>query len=169
MNRSHTSLALGLLVTACIPAPKIAPPRPAPPPVVLAPPPPAVPGWTEAPVNAGGWTYARDTAGSTARFGLPGAIADFELRCDSAGRLVSLSRPGAIAGTMTITTSYGARSFAAAVRTDGRVAAPLPARDPFLDQLAFSRARFAVDGPAPGRLILPAWAEPTRVIEDCRA
>ena len=49
-----------------------------------------------------------------------------------------------------------------------RLSATVPAFDPFLDAIAFSRGRveFSVSGqPA---LVIPSWAEPARVIEDCR-
>jgi hypothetical protein len=44
----------------------------------------------------------------------------------------------------------------------------LPATDPLLDQIAFTRGRFML---AAGtlELILPAWPEIARVVEDCRS
>ena len=46
--------------------------------------------------------------------------------------------------------------------------AEIPAKDPLLDAMAFSRGRFAImlDGQAP--LIVPSWVEVTRVVEACR-
>jgi len=43
-----------------------------------------------------------------------------------------------------------------------------PSSDPLFDQLAFSRGRFLVRVEGQGDLILPAWPEPARTIEDCR-
>jgi hypothetical protein len=46
--------------------------------------------------------------------------------------------------------------------------ATLRPSDPLLDQMAFSRGRFLVtseDGPS---LVVPAWPEFSRVVEDCR-
>lgn len=169
MNRTHSWLLLSLLTGGCVAAPRIAAPRPAaPPPPLIAPPAPAALGWTDAPVEAGTWRYAREGDGSAARFGVPGAVPAFEMRCDAATRTILLVRPALTAGTMTITTSYGARALPVAAHGAG-VAVALAARDPLLDQIAFSRARFAIDAPGLSRLILPAWAEPTRVIEDCRS
>ena len=48
------------------------------------------------------------------------------------------------------------------------VVAALPARDPLLDAIAFSRGRFAVEVAGLQTLYLPSWPEITRVIEDCR-
>ena len=42
------------------------------------------------------------------------------------------------------------------------------ASDTVLDQIAYSRGRFAVEAQGLDTLILPAWAEVGRVIEDCR-
>ena len=46
--------------------------------------------------------------------------------------------------------------------------ATLPARDSFLDAMAFSRGRFAVEISGVPTLYLPAWPEISRVVEDCR-
>ncbi len=44
----------------------------------------------------------------------------------------------------------------------------LPANDPLLDAMAFSRGRFAVETAGLPVLIVPSWTEVSRVIEDCR-
>jgi hypothetical protein len=53
-----------------------------------------------------------------------------------------------------------------------RLATELAARDPLLDAMAFSRGRIAVTvgGVAGGAeaLVMPAWPEAARTIEDCR-
>ena len=49
-----------------------------------------------------------------------------------------------------------------------KVIVDLPPADPLLDQIAFSRGRFLVQAEGGPSLILPAWPEPARVIEDCR-
>jgi hypothetical protein len=43
-----------------------------------------------------------------------------------------------------------------------------PAGDAALDWIAFSRGRFVVAATGMPLLVLPAWPEPARVIEDCR-
>lgn len=153
-----SALALAGL-TACVP--RAEPPAPTPPPPALSPAPalpspppaPAPADWSVAPLTPGDWARS----GSEASYG--GA---FALRCE-AGR-VTLSRLGAGAGQrLTIRTSYGERSLPA---SSG--AATLAASDPLLDQIAFSRGRFLVQADGLPPLILPAWPEPARVIEDCR-
>ena len=68
---------------------------------------------------------------------------------------------------LTIRTSYGARSLPAA-RQQSALVARLAVSDPLLDQMAFSRGRFTVEAAGAPLLIVPAWPELARVIEDCR-
>ena len=84
------------------------------------------------------------------------------------GGAVTLALPGPAAlppgTTLTITTSDTSRSFA----LSGAPTLTLSPHDPILDAIAFSRGRFMVAVTGGPRLILPAWAEVARVIEDCR-
>jgi hypothetical protein len=61
---------------------------------------------------------------------------------------------------MIIRTTAGDRRFA-------DVRAPLPAGDPFLDEIVFSRGRFVVET-AGAMMVIPAWPEPAKAVEDCR-
>lgn len=150
-----------LAVSACVPSreapPPAAPPPPTRPAPVPAPPPPPPADWRDAPLTPGTWTL--EQGGTAASYG-----AHFQLRCDAAARRVALVRSGAAAGTMVIRTTYGARSLTMAA--GGQAA--LPANDPLLDQIAFSRGRFTVEIAGMPTLTLPSWAEPARVIEECR-
>ncbi len=166
-NRSWLMMAAAAALGSC--APRTAPPAPAPvppaprpqprPPAPLPPPPPAQ--WEDAPLTLGDWTYRGEGNESSASFGTV-----FTLRCEAGGR-VSLALSNAAGSVLTIRTSYGGRSLAAEARP-GALVAVLPANDGLLDQMAFSRGRFAVEGQGAGRVILPAWPETARVIEDCR-
>ena len=115
----------------------------------------------DAALAAGDWSYG--TAGGTAQavFGGPAGPL-FALRCLPGGR-IALLRPGG--GALTIVTSFGARSLAGAGAEGG---AELPSADPLFDQIAFSRGRFLVRAAGAADLVLPTWAEPDRLIEDCR-
>jgi hypothetical protein len=110
---------------------------------------------------------------SIAQFGMPGQAALFALRCDLATRSIVFSRAGSLpaTGNMTFTTSFGA--FALIAGNGGgqppAIQAQATARDPRMDQLAFSRGRFLVDVAGQLRLVMPAWPEVARVIEDCRS
>ena len=160
-----------VLLASCAPRPAPTPtPPPAPPPAPTAPPSPAAPAplaWEDAPLSFGDWTYVEGSSGSAAAFG-PAQAPTFVLRCEPS-RQVSLIRAGAASGAaLTIRASSGARALPASPRPEG-LAASLAAGDPLLDALVFSRGRFAVEAEGQPLLILPAWPEPARVVEDCRS
>jgi len=97
------------------------------------------------------------------------------LRCDVARRRVYLSRlPGAAvpaaSATLSIRTSSVVRAVAAVAGsgTPTYWVAEFDVRDPLLDAMAFSRGRFVIETAGAPRLVIPAWAEVSRVIEDCR-
>ncbi len=175
MNRrgafaTFSAATLALALGACVP--RTAPPPTAPPPAPPAPlaPAPAPPApspvqWEDAPLRPGDWFLASDGR-PAARFGAGGST-DFLVRCEAPGR-ISLVLPQSRSGSvMTFRTSTGDRSIAAAPGGEG-LTATVQAADPLLDSLVFSRGRFAVEAAGGERLILPAWPEPARVIEDCR-
>jgi hypothetical protein len=131
-------------------------PAPAPPPPVRAapqsrpePPPPVAPeqDWRDLELSPGGWSYGEGEA----RF--PG----FSLRCEQ-GR-ITVSRGGA-SGPVRVRTTYGERTLPAG--------GALAASDPLFDEMAFSRGRFTVEAQGQPMLIIPAWAEVSRLVEDCR-
>ncbi len=90
------------------------------------------------------------------------------VRCDPSAGRVSFARAGAAQGAMTVRTTYGAVSWPMAVDGAGRLVASRAVADGVLDQIAYSRGHFAVEVAGLETLILPAWAEVARVIEDCR-
>jgi hypothetical protein len=145
------------------PAPAPAPIRPyAATPAPARPTEPAPLDWRDVPLTPGGWTYSSDASGSQALFGPAGSGTGFMLRCDRARGEIVLSREGAAAAALTVGTSFGSRSLPAVP------AAALPSSDPLLDQIAFSRGRITIAAPGLPTLVIPAWPEPARVIEDCR-
>lgn len=157
------SAALASCATRREPAPA---PEPSPPIVIRETPrpvpPPPIANWQDAPLAPGDWTHGQEGGISIARFGPPGAPS-FVLRCEP-GRQVSLTRTDAAAATaLTVRTSSTARTLVAR----GSMAL-LPASDPLLDAIVFSRGRFAVETTGHGTLVVPAWPEAARVIEDCR-
>ncbi len=152
-------IAASLLLAACAEKPTPAPqPIPAPAPFPAIGPPPVqrapAPDWRDVDLTAGIWFYD----GTSARFLTSGQGA-FALRCDKSARRIYLEREGS-AGEMTIRTTEGERHFA-------DVRSPLPVGDPFLDSIVFSRGRFLVETAA-GTMLIPAWPEPARALEDCR-
>jgi hypothetical protein len=129
--------------------------------------------YSSAPIAAGSWNYQAVPGGSVARFTDSAGAVRFSLECSKATRRVTISRnsaattvaaPGLFVWTSDASRSIGARYDPAAMR----VAVELAARDPLLDAIAFSRGRFAVSMAGAAPLVLPAWPEAARTIEDCR-
>jgi hypothetical protein len=127
----------------------------------------------DAPQTPGDWFYIGQPAASIAAFGATAKQPLFAMRCDPARRTVSFGRTSAALSPqpMTIRTETVTRTFSA-TPTQGSVehlvATNLPSADSFLDAIAFSKGRFAVEVPGEPTLYLPSWPEITRVIEDCR-
>lgn len=151
----------------------VAQPRPTP--IAPAQPAPVATEWQYRPASPGSWTYRPEAAGSAAFFGTSGSDVRLALRCDRASRRVSLARAGAgpnsaSAGAIIVRTSYGATSWPAASSGGAtpQLVAFRAASDTVLDQLAYSRGKFAIEVVGQEVLTVPAWAEVSRVIEDCR-
>ena len=93
------------------------------------------------------------------------------LRCDAGDRRIYLSRSGSAPAPLTVRTTSTTR--AVAVQPTGGdssyVAVALAPNDPLLDAMAFSRGKLVFEQAGAARLVLPAWAEIGRVVEDCRA
>ncbi len=112
-------------------------------------------------MTEGGWRY--DLRLRAATFVDDRGAARAALTCTAPGRTVRLAIVAAVGGAdrVTVATSAGRRDLA--LRGGHH---DLAAGDQLLDQIAFSRGRFAI-GPTP-MLILPVQAEVGRLIEDCR-
>ncbi|MEO8722580.1 MAG: hypothetical protein ABI395_03520 [Sphingobium sp.] len=167
-------------LASCVGPPAAPPPAPPqPPPVVQAPPPPPLSAdWRNWPVSAGDWSYRKNAEGSVASFGIAGSAALLSMRCALTTRQIVIARfIGATstqgAGQMTLRTSFGAVQWPFVVNpATGSTAlyatATRAAGDAALDQMAFSRGRIALEIAGMPPLVVPNWAEVTRVIEDCR-
>ncbi|GAA0734224.1 hypothetical protein CA233_15025 [Sphingomonas sp. ABOLD] len=164
---------VGLIALAgCVPAPSTPPPASAPRPLPVpapAPPPPAPTrgaDWRDWPLTPGDWRYR---AGS-ATYGVAGGAPLATLRCDLAARRVTLSRTGKAPTTLTLRTTSAVRAIPATpdIGASGMIAMTFAANDGFLDALGFSRGRFVIEGGGLPVLVIPAWPEILRVVEDCR-
>ena len=133
---------------------------------------PTYDSWVDVPQTPGDWYYQPTPTGGAARFGLPQSEARFSMVCDRTTRTIALIRSGSspVAVQMRIRTELGDRVLGA-VPSGGplpTLTASLTAHDPFLEAIAFSKGRFAVEVQGIDTLYLPAWPEVSRVIEDCR-
>jgi len=168
-----TILALGTTILGgCVGSRMIPDPAGAPPPQAPAPSAPRpTPGPNVTPgavATPGDWQWSVSGGASTARF----AEGRLVLRCDLPSRTILIERneprvahSGPV--TLTIAAPPVTRSFQAAAR-NGTVTLSLPARDPLLDAMAFSKGRFSVLATGLPPLTVPSWTEVSRVIEDCR-
>ena len=188
---AHFAGALGLTfaLAACIPpspepspAPERTPAAQDPVPEISLPaagPDPAYANWMDAPRTPGDWSYSREEVGQTralytaAIFKDPQGGVLARMTCSPGGNVIlqRYADPRNIyRRTMTIRTETTTRSLQAPVDPEGRnmFAAVVTARDPLLDAMALTKGRFALELSDAPALYLPAWAEVTRVIEDCR-
>ena len=176
------AIALTSLIAACVPAPDSTPapqptpvastptPEPAPqPPVAAA---PAFENWLDAPQTPGDWKYIITALGGAASFGPSEASPLLTLWCDRTRGQVQIIRHGEVSNlqAMTVRTETSERQLRGEIDTNrpARLIATLGANDPLLDAIALTRGRFAVETADMNTLYVPAWAEVTRVIEDCR-
>lgn len=133
---------------------------------------PTYENYLDAPQTPGDWTYIAERDETFALFGLSIENPQAIIRCDLDSRKVGIGRFGSDRGTavMRIRTETRQQILEASTRDSGQplVAAEMDARDPILDAMALSKGRFAIETEGTATLYLPAWAEVTRVIEDCR-
>ena len=119
---------------------------------------------------AGSWRYDSAGDGSEAAFVNESGGAQLWIHCTRATRRVSIAKPaGAAAPFLNFWTSSLTRSIPSSFNpATGRLTVDLAAYDPLLDGIASSRGRFGVSVGTQPALVLPPWAEASRVIEDCR-
>jgi len=125
-------------------------------------------------VTPGVWTYQAVPGGSAARFVDSTGIARFAFECSKATRRVTISRTSAVAAPSIFlwATDASRTLFTRFEPKAMRLTTDLAARDPLLDAIAYSRGRIAVTvggaGAGTEALVMPAWPEAARTIEDCR-
>lgn len=125
---------------------------------------------TAAPVS-GSWIYSSGSGVSEARFINASGQVQLTVRCTIPARRITLSKPAVgPAPFLNLWTSAQSRSLPASfLPSTATLNADLNAYDALLDAMVFSRGRIAVGVSGQPTLVLPAWAETERVVEDCRA
>ena len=120
---------------------------------------------------AGSWTYAPAADGSEAVFTNATGTPQLWVHCTRSNRRVSISKSAAAAApSVSVWTSSLAKSVASSFAPAlGRLTIDLANFDPLLDAIASSRGRVGYTVGTQPPLVVPSWAEPARVIEDCRA
>lgn len=127
--------------------------------------------YLDAPQTIGNWNYQRTNSGTQAIF-RRGSTTHFAFNCHRSAGQIGFMRmsPGGGNRAMLIRTETAARQFIAQPSQTGQnvIAARVPANDPFLDAMAITKGRVAIETEGMQTLYLPAWPELSRVIEDCR-
>ena len=126
--------------------------------------------WRTAPLTAGSWTYRETATGSEAVFTDARVIRRLVVKCSRSIRRVSLSVASPTpASALAVVTTETQRNLPAVFDAQGfQIIAEVGAQDPVLDAIAFSRGRFAITVAGGSALVVPAWPEIARSIEDCR-
>jgi hypothetical protein len=120
-------------------------------------------------IRPGSWTYVPSATGSEAAFMDASAAAVVSVRCTRATRQVTISLRDMGATSIAVWTSSAMRTLPAIPGpAAGRITANLSASDPLLDAIAFSRGRISFSAVGVSPVVVPAWAEPARAVEDCR-
>lgn len=167
------SAACFALVAGCAAIPTVEDSPPPPRSTPTAPPPPPAQimdkSWEERPLTAGAWRY--DASRRAATFHVAGQPTPLvSLSC--AGSSLRLETQGFAASGQALAVDFKTSFGNTRLRFEPQGAAgsvlTLSPRDHKLDQMAFSRGRFALDASNGRTLTLPTHAEVGRAIEDCR-
>ena len=128
-----------------------------------------VPDLSTATPIAGHWTYASVSDGSEATFADASAV-QLWVHCARATRRVTSPRRHGFAPQLGIWSTGLTRNVAASFdAATGRLTAQFGAYDGLLDSVANSRGRIGFAAGTQPVLVVPAWPELARVVEDCRA
>ena len=130
-----------------------------------------IPDLSTATPIAGNWAYAATADGSEAIFANASADVQLWVHCSRAARRISIAKPATGAAPfVNVWTSSETRSIASSFNpASGRLTIDLAATDSLLDAISSSRGRIGFSVAGQPALVIPAWAEAARVIEDCRA
>lgn len=128
--------------------------------------------WADAPQTPGDWSYRSEAARSMAGFGLPETEYQLMLLCERGSNQITLLVAGEAASPVLTTVRTETQQRTLTLNQSAMempyLSATFAADDRLLDAMAITRGRFAVEVAGLEPLYLPAWAEVTRVIEDCR-
>ena len=119
---------------------------------------------------AGSWTYGMTGAGTEARFLDASGNPQLWVQCTRLTRRISIARPATGASPfLTVWTSSLTRQAPASFNPATlRLTVDLAAFDPLLDAIVSSRGRVGYTVGTKTPLVVPPWAEVSRVVEDCR-
>jgi hypothetical protein len=169
--RSVIAAALALFAASSLQAQTTAAPA-APPSTATArvAPAPALDLSTATPID-GNWNYATLQGGSEATFVNASGQPQLAITCTRGTRQITISKPATGAAPFILVwTNALTRNLPSSYNpATARLSATVSAFDPVLDAMTFSRGRIGFSALNQPALVVPAWAEVGRVVEDCRA
>ena len=130
--------------------------------------------WNDQPQTQGTWFYEREGSETFALFGSSAEDPLAIIRCDLTTRKLGIGRFNTASQStelMMRVRTETRQSLLTAIpkgNGDGLFGVELEASNPLLDAMAITKGRFAIEVEGVEPLYIPAWAEVTRVIEDCR-
>jgi hypothetical protein len=126
--------------------------------------------WRTGPLTAGSWSYRAVADGSEAVFTDARVTPRVVVKCSRPARAVTLTLASAVPGSaITLATTDTQRVVPASYNAQtSQIIAQIAGNDALLDAVAFSRGRFALSVAGGATLVVPAWPEVARSIEDCR-
>ena len=126
--------------------------------------------WRTGPLAAGSWAYRGLADGSEAVFTDARVAPRVVVKCSRPTRVITLTVASAVpASAITVATSETQRTIPASFNAQSfQIIAQIAGNDAVLDAMAFSRGRFALSVVGGATLVVPAWPEVARSIEDCR-
>jgi hypothetical protein len=130
----------------------------------------AIPDLSTATVLPGNWSFAFGAGGSDATFTDSAGNQQLWMHCTRVTRRLSIAkRATGAAPFLQVWTDSMQRSVPASYNpATGRLTIDVAAQDPLLDAIASSRGRMGFTIPNQPALVVPAWPEAARAIEDCR-
>ncbi|HEY6048087.1 MAG TPA: hypothetical protein VIV07_03475 [Sphingomicrobium sp.] len=130
----------------------------------------AMPDLSTATPLTGQWVYSSSSGGSAAVFTDESARPQLTIRCTRLSRQVTIAKPATAASpTLNVWTATQVRSLPASFdAATQQLSVSLAAFDPSLDAIAYSRGRLGIGLAGAAPLVVPAWADVARVVEDCR-
>jgi hypothetical protein len=132
---------------------------------------PAIADMSYATPLPGTWSWSQTAGGSEVTFADASARPQLTIRCTRLSRFVTISRPASAAAAPSLSVWTGTLKRNLPAKFDpatARLSADLTPFDPLLDAIAFSRGRFAIGIAGQPPLVVPAWADVARLVEDCR-